>query len=195
MIAYNDIYNITAGIYTCFNAKKTQTKKVLKVNHNSKKREELRKFFSNAVSDFSLNDLVFRNLYINMIEPQSSLTSTILKLNQIDELKIKVFKDKIKYYYKYIIDDLEKIKNQNTHLNLDIMVKYYRENEINWFTFYYYLEHSKDSKKNKDKIRKSRIDSRLLRKIETLLLYLNLPNKSAIMEETLKTLENNIESY
>ena len=195
MIAYNDIYNITAGIYTCFNAKKTQTKKVLKVNHNSKKREELRKFFSNAVSDFSLNDLVFRNLYINMIEPQSSLTSTILKLNQIDELKIKVFKDKIKYYYKYIIDDLEKIKNQNTHLNLDIMVKYYRENEINWFTFYYYLEHSKDSKKNKDKIRKSRIDSRLLRKIETLLLYLNLPNKSAIVEETLKTLENNIESY
>ena len=195
MIAYNDIYNITAGIYTCFNAKKTQTKKVLKVNHSSKKREELRKFFSNAVSDFSLNDLVFRNLYINMIEPQSSLTSTILKLNQIDELKIKVFKDKIKYYYKYIIDDLEKIKNQNTHLNLDIMVKYYRENEINWFTFYYYLEHSKDSKKNKDKIRKSRIDSRLLRKIETLLLYLNLPNKSAIVEETLKTLENNIESY
>jgi len=177
-IGYNEMYNVTAGIFTCFSAKKVG-KRLLTINHPRKKREKMEKVF--PVSKYNLmtkENFVLANLYVNFKETSSSLNGTIDKLRDLDEKKMLKFKNEIINYRKFLNEDIDRINIEESSVSLSYMIDEYRANRIHWFTFYFYIEASGEEGASLEEIGKSRINSVLVRKIQKLLLYVTFSDAS-----------------
>jgi hypothetical protein len=180
-IGYSNLYNITAGIFMAFSNKKVK-ERVLSVNHPQKKRDKVEKYF--PINKYNLStkeNFVLVNLYINFKEGVSSFEGVIQKLNELDgttDKRVLDFKNKIINYRKFLKDDIERIQLEETSIDLDYMISEYRNNKIQWYTFYFYLEALDDTELVIEKLKKSRINGKLIDKIQKLMLYVSFSEKS-----------------
>ena len=184
-LSYNEMYNITAGIYMVFSSPKNNVR-TLSVNHRQKKRDTLEAIFpTNDYSNYTRENFIITNLYMQFHSSPSSLIGSIEKLRDIDKKDVWKFKDEIIHYRRYLQEDLNKIKTQEgNNPGLDYMVKEYRNNNIKWYTFYFYLVVSNT---DIEELSKSRVNGFLIRKIQKLLLYVTFSEKSMLLvKEILK---------
>jgi hypothetical protein len=178
------MYNITAGIFSCFSAKKSD-KRVLTVNHSREKRDKMEMLFPvNKYNSSTKENFVLFNLYINFKEGPSSLMSSIEKLRDLDIKKALAFKNEIINYRKFLKEDIDRINIEESVVDVNYMINEYRNNKIHWFTLYFYLESSNEKGASMEELSKSRINGMLIRKIEHLLLYVSFSedSKKAIKE-------------
>ncbi|MHB8097972.1 MAG: hypothetical protein ACYDD5_00070 [Sulfuricurvum sp.] len=177
-LSYNELYNISAGIFMAFTNK--TDKRILTVNHPKSKRDNLEKIFPvSKYKDYTKENFIVTVLYVNFMKAPSSLIGCFEMLSNLEDKEALGFKNKIISYRKYLIDDIEKIKiEQGTNVSLDYMITEYRNNNINWYTFYFYLIASGQSI---DDLEKSRLNGYLLKKIKKLLLYVTFSEKSILL--------------
>ncbi len=186
-IGYNNMYNISAGIFSVFSSK-NPNKRLYNVNHSENKREQMKKFFPiNKYNDFTKENFILANLYINFKESPSSLNSVFEKLKNLDMKKVYLFKNEIINYRKLISKDVERINNEETGTTLSYMLDEYRMNKIYWFTLYFYaLAYSEDCL-NHPTIINSRINKKLVENIKKLLLYVSFsPNTKKEMSSLIE---------
>jgi len=177
-IGYSNMYNITAGIFTCFHSKNSK-KRMFAVKHPQKKRDDIEKIF--PITKYNLKTkefFILANLYVNFNYGPSSLNASISKLRDLDEKKVLKFKNEIIYYRKYLNDDMDRINAEETNINIDYMTNEYRNNKIKWYTYYFYIIYSKEKKASISELSKSRINGLLVKKIEKLMLYVSFSDKS-----------------
>jgi len=179
MLSYNDQYNILAGIWTVFHNKNPK-KRALSVSHGKAKRDKMKKIFPyNQYENYTKENFIISVLYIMFTKKSSSLIATVQELKDLSEKDAMKFKNEIIHYRKYLLDDIERIKIEDgNNIPFETIKEKYRNNEIKWFTFYFYI-----IVKGVDivELENSRIDGFLYNNIKKLLLYVTFSEKS-IME-------------
>ena len=174
-IGYDNMYNISAGIFSTFNS--SSNKKLYYVNHSREKKDRMKNIFPiRKYNNTTKENFIIHNLYINFKESPSSLESLFSKLQDLDTKKSLQFKDEIKNYKKYLKEDIERIYIEESSVNMNYMMTQYRTNKIKWFTLYFYLLAKYGEIPNS--LKESRINSVLILKIEKLLIYLKFSDTS-----------------
>jgi len=177
-ISFKDMYQMCAGIFTTFHNKESN-KRSFAVKHSIKKMEQMSYIFPSAKFKLKTREnFILSNLYVNFKEGPSSLVGAIEKLTDLDDKKVIQFKNEIINYRKFLKEDIDRINSEESKVDLDYMVNEYRNNNIKWFTFYFYLEASSDPKASLEELSKSRINKILIQKIEKLLLYVSFSEQS-----------------
>ena len=186
-IGFNEMYNVTAGIFSVFSAKEPK-KRVLSVNHSIEKRDKMSLIFpSNKYSVATKENFVLYILYINFKESPSSLMGSIDNLRDLDIKKALKFKNEIINYKKFLKEDIDKILIEEDNICLSYMINEYKKNKIHWFTLYFYIEASDEEGSSFKEISKSRINKKLVANIEKLLLYVSFSeNSKKMIQEIMK---------
>ena len=177
-IGYNSMYGIAAGIFTAFSSK-GKTKRTLSVNHSIEKKENMKILFS--VNKYNLDtkeNFIVYNLYINFKHSPSSLVGLLDKLRDLDVKEALKFKNEIINYNKFLKDDIDRINLEESSVDINYMLNEYRMKRIYWFTLYFYIETSNEKGASIEEISKSRINEKLIRNIERLLLYVSFSEKT-----------------
>lgn len=176
-LSYNDQYNIASGIWTSFSAK--NSKRILAVSHKQKKRDSIKSRFPYRTYElWTKSNFIIASLYVCFHRSPSSLNSMYDLLSEIEEIDIMRFKNEIIHYRKFLIEDLERIRiEESNNVSLEYMIQEYRNSKIKWYTFYFFLV---VSGVDISKIERSRINGHLLKKIRKLLLYVTFSEKSML---------------
>lgn len=181
MLAYKDMYNITCGILMAF--KNNSDKRLLSVNHPLKKMNSFEQIFPvSKYSEWTRENFIIAVLYINFYKSPSSINSCIDLLRDLDKSDVLRFKNEIINYRTFLIQDIEKLKIDSEHINIDYMTNLYRNNRIKWYTYYFYII---VSGQDINKLLSSRINGHLLRKIKILLLYVTFSEKTMLLVKEL----------
>lgn len=177
-LGYRDMYDIFCGVQLAF-TRKTE-KRLLSVAHPQTKRDQMEKIFPvNQFKDWTKENFIIANLYINFYKSPSSFEDGLEFLRDIDNDKVYKFKNEILNYRKFLIEDIQRIKiEEGSNPGLDYMISEYRSNKIKWYTFYFYVIVSNT---NQEQLLRSRLNGFLLKKIKRLLLYVTFSEKSMLM--------------
>lgn len=181
-LSYDEMYNISGGIYVAFKNNKDKSVKTFTINHGQKKRESMKVFFPMGYETWTRENFIIANLYIQFNNSPSSLISSFETLKNTPKQSIMKFKDEILMYRKYLIEDIERIKLYETKIDANYIINEYVTNKVKWYTFYFYVMYSG---LDIGLIEKSRINKFLLIKIKKLLLYVTFSEKSASLIKTL----------
>jgi hypothetical protein len=185
------MYNISAGIFSAFNSKNTKAK-VYAVNHSQEKRDRMKNIFPiKKYNNFTKENFIFYNLYVNFHYSPSSLESLYEKLNTLDISKALSFKNEIINYKKFLREDIERINIEESNISIGYMINQFRKNKIRWFTLYFYILSIGNTIENTPEISKSRINKKAVEKIQKLLLYVSFSDES--IKEFSKLMRNTIE--
>ena len=77
------------------------------------------------------------------------------------------------HYTKFVNEDIEYINSNETHITDKVIIDLYKNKKIRWFTLFFYLNHKYGSVLGSEELKKSRINKKILEKIERLKLYVN----------------------
>ncbi len=189
MLSYQEQYGIAAGCYFAF-SNKNNKKRVLSVNHGKAKRDKMKKVFPyRNYEEYSKENFIISVLYVMFTKKPSSLMSAVQELKELDQKEAMKFKNEIIHYNKYLRDDIEMLKiEEGNNISFDYIKQKYRQDEIKWYTFYFYiLVKGVDTKE----LESSRVDGFLYNNIKKLLLYVTFSQKSimTVKELMLDTIE------
>ena len=177
-LGYNNMYNMTAGIFMTFHNKKSN-KRSFSVKHSIKKMEQMEAIFPSTKYNLKTKEnFILSNLYLNFKEGPSSLAGAIERLADLDDKKVLQFKNEIVNYRKFLKEDIDRINAEESKVDVEYMINEYRNSNIHWFTYYFFLEASSDPKANLEELSKSRINKMLIQKIQKLLLYVSFSESS-----------------
>jgi len=184
------MYNITAGINLAFKGK--SKKPLLRVNHKEATRDKYKDMFPiNKFSSITRENFILVNLYLNFSKSLKNFNDCIKALHDLDMKPIKIdnikkevglkdikevydFKRDIFRHKDIFVEEIDKIRLEESNISLDYMLDKYRRNQIKWFTLYLYL---RANNINIDDI-ETRVDTMLLHKIKKLTLYVIFSEKS-----------------
>ena len=175
MLNYSLMYKISSGIFLTF---KNPDKLRKSMRHSDKTIEKFKALYPlKFCSEMTKDNFILLNIYINYKYKPSSLNSLLEKLNSINkENKIYKeflkFKDRVLNYKYYLVQDIKFLTNQD-EINLKTMFDFYKKNEINFYTFYFWII----SQNISDDEIKSRIMKTEIKKIKAILQYITFPEK------------------
>lgn len=186
MLLYKDQYLSFSGIYYAF--ADNANEKILTVSHSSEKINKMSKFYNyRKYSSWTKQNFILLCLYINLKNNVTSQHNMIEILNNISKEDIQnliKFKKNIINYRREVYKDINYINEVfGGDIKYSVILKEYRQENINWFTLWYYVI----IKLDKEKLLNSRIYKKLLNKIRVITLYINFN------EETFKKIINNIQ--
>lgn len=161
-----DVYDISVKIYLTF-SKRLETP-LRYINHSKKTKEKYFSKIPSKFTDYSRETLIVINLYLNFYKKPKSINSLFEMFSQIDNNELYSFKQDIKNYKTFLLQDYKytkdnQIKDINTLFNLFIQKK------IKALSLYYILK-----KFNLENQIKSRIFMSIYKDIKILLLFLRL---------------------
>lgn len=177
MLQYSLMYKITSGIFLTF---KDPSKLKKQANHSEKTIEKFKKLYPlKFCSEMTKSNFILLNIYINFKERPSSLNNIFDKLNKINK-ESKTYKDFLKFkdsllnYKHYLIQDIKFLKSQeDLGFDLDKMFQYYKQNKINFYTFYFWIRSQDISEQDIQ----SRLIKTELKKIRAILQYVTFSDK------------------
>ena len=190
MLQYNEMYDIAMGVNLAFKGK--SKKALVRVNHKDTTRDKTKTMFPiNKYSTFTRENFILLNLYINFsknINSKHDVIKALVDLDirpiKIDNIKKELGSTNIKDVYKFkrnfishkvfFINDMKRIRNEETNIDIKYMLNEYRNKRIEWYTLYLFIR-AKDIDINSIE---SRIDYLLLTKIKKLAMYLIVSEKS-----------------
>jgi hypothetical protein len=190
MLSYNEQYQILAGIHYAFANESKE--RVLCTSHSPDKIQKMKMFMKHTkYESTSKQNFIIICLYTELKFSLSSLHDMMTKVSSYTDADIKeiyTFKNKIVNYRLHLSKDIEYINNNyGGKTSFDSIILAYRHDKINWFTMYYYGVYNKI---NLDKVKKSRRFGKLIRKIETLLLYITFSDKT--VQKMMDTLDESL---
>lgn len=186
-MTYDEQYDIYHGIFMTFD--KNSKKKTMAVRHGQKKRDEVKAMFPwRQYEHYTKSVFILACLYVNFVKMPSSAISGIQDLANTSMHDIQLFKDSIIQYKKYLKDDLNKLSQQfGTNVKFDDITNAYRQGEVKWYTWYFYLS---VSGQDVNKLERSRINGLLYKKIKSLLLFVSFSQESMLL--TKKIMSDNL---
>lgn len=181
---YDEQYDIFHGIFMTFD--KNATKKSMSVRHGQKKRDEVKAMFPwRQYENYSKSVFILACLYVNFVKMPSSAMAGIEELANVTMKDIQLFKDSIIQYKKYLKDDLHTlIERFGTNVKFDDITNAYRNGDIKWYTWYFYLT---VSGYDINKLERSRINGILYKKIRTLLMFVSFSQDSMLLTRKIMT--------
>ena len=190
MLSYNEQYQILAGVHYAFANESKE--RVLCTSHSQEKMNKMQMFLKyQKYNTTSKQNYVIICLYTELHYPIASLHDAMVKVSSYtpeDIKEIYSFKNKILNYRLHLSKDITFInENYGGKTSFDSIILAYRHNKINWFTLYYYGVYNNI---DLDKVKKSRRFGKLIRKIETLLLYISFSDKT--VQKMMDTLEETL---
>lgn len=183
-MTYDEMYDVFCGIYNTFD--KSSPKKLLSVNHGRKKRDDMKPMFPyRHYESYSKSVFILASLYVNFKKMPSSLSSAVEELQNVTMLDIQLFKDNIVQYRKYLQDDIQNLITEfGTNISFEQITETYRNGNIQWYTWYFYLT---VSGYDLEKLEKSRINGILYKRIKTLLMFVSFSQDSMLLTKKLMT--------
>jgi len=172
MLTYNTQYNIISGMFTSF--KNKRDKKQYTIRHSKEKREEMKKIFPfYKYETWTEQDFKILSLYILFYKSPASMMDAYLYLKEVDENHLETFKNEIKYWKKYLKQDIKTIKNYSNKVTNGLINDLYIMNKIKWYTVYYYYHFKGIPLENAHG--RSRICNKLFKFIKKIHIYVQLP--------------------
>jgi len=176
-MSYKELYNISHGIFLTFSS--SLKKRTLRVNHSEDKRAKVKHLMPSMFESWTRENFIVANLFVNFKYSPSSFQAalTLLSDERCTKEEIIKFKNDIVNYRKFLKDDLIHLQKLE-QLNVPIMVQEFNNHNIKWFTLYFFLLFSGCDFED---LKKSRINNRLIKKLETMLLFVSF-SKETVLE-------------
>ena len=157
----DDVYSISVRIYLTF--RNNLDKPLKAINHSEKTKAKYIQLIPYYLTDYSKETIIAMCLFINFYKKPKSIPSMIKMLVELDKSQITSFKEDIKRYQQYLIQDY----------------KYIKENQINDINAIFNLYIQKKLKFIIKKLDlesgiKSRIFSSIWQSLKTLMLFLKI---------------------
>lgn len=162
MLDYKTQYNFANGIFNCF--KTCSNYRMLSVNHSVDKMNTVKQYWPYyKYESFIKDNFVITCIYIMYKKAPSSINKMIDILNEI-EFKPEVlnFKNDILSYKSLVTQDVDLIKSTYGKPTVQQIHKLYKNKQIKFYTFYWYLRNTEVT---------SKIIQVELQKIKSILLY------------------------
>lgn len=141
MLAFNDLYNISQGIFLAF--KNNSKQRQLSVGHSDKVRQRFRYLFPSRFETYTKENFVLTCLYICFKKAPSSFDRFLEILKDIDFNKdVMAFKDSVKNYKHYIVTDVNYIRENYGSGSKEILFSEYNNNKIHFYTLWFYLKYN-----------------------------------------------------
>jgi len=174
MLRYTTQYNILSGVFTSFRAKRN--KKQFTIRHTEEKIESMRKFFKyRKFEEWTDSDFKILSIYIMFYKSPASLIDAYGYLKETGATEVNIMKEEIRFWKKYLNDDIRTIKNYNNKVTDGLINDLYIMNKIKWYTvFYYYYYKGIDISEAHGC---SRICKKLFKDIIKIHVYVELPIK------------------
>jgi len=171
MLSFNQQYNISNGIFICYNQQLDY--RLFHSKHSLKVREKYKKFFPyKKFETYTKENFVLTCLYIIFFQTPSSYRDMIRKLSDINFNEIKKFKVQLQNYEINIQKDINYLRQYKDQLTPERILKEFYLKHIKFYTAWFYL------KFNSTTFEKSRIFKHIIRKLKFIMLYLSFNEKS-----------------
>jgi hypothetical protein len=175
MINYTNQYDITNGIFLCFD-KELKVRK-LTANHSQQVRDKQKSSFPyQKFETWTKENFVIMVLYVMFNKKPPSFKSLLQMMREVDKKDITNFRAEIVNYSQIMSRDIEGLFSKfGGKISVEEAFNEYQQGRIKFYTLWFYLQ---KSGANLEEIETSRIKGALLRRIKSLMLYVTFKQES-----------------
>ena len=162
----DDVYSISVRIYLTF--RNNLDKPLKAINHSEKTKAKYIQLIPYYLTDYSKETIIAMCLFINFYKKPKSIPSMIKMLVELEKSQITSFKEDIKRYQQYLIQDYKYIK-ENKINDINAIFNLYIQKKIKFISLYFIIK-----KLDLESGIKSRIFSSIWQSLKTLMLFLKI---------------------
>ena len=175
MLNYVNQYNISNGIFLCFDKELDHRK--LTSNHSQQVRDKMKNSFPHLKFEgWTKENFVIMCIYIMFKKKPTSYRGMVQLLHEMKEKTVSEFKTEILNYNQHMARDVDYlIGKYGGKLTVDEIFNEFQQHDIKFYTLWFYL---KTINADEESILKTRAKSATFRRIKTLMLYLTFKQEN-----------------